>query len=178
MKCILRHGLVYRFNAVTHCEFIHYLLSCLIKIHLPGIISFGIRDLHHPIPLHICEMVKEVLKHKTGLKVYVRLMKPSSFMKSLELLRRSHSHKFLCSNTSFFPPYPLHISFLLEFSQLNFLHVYLRSYPADTVNDAEEVHVTMHERCMRTMQRRCFNAVKPQTSFLKPTHVCPQNEMP
>lgn len=163
-KCILRHGLVYWFNAVTHCKFIHNLLSCLIKIHLPGIISFGIGDLHHPIPLHICEMVKEVLKYKTGMKLYAKLLKlPSEFHEQLGIAKKEAlTHISLLS--SLLPsPYPvcifvLWLAFLLACSQLNFsTHI-------------PTILTTQHcEWCRGVLQCSEVRLI----SFLKPTHFCP-----
>lgn len=147
-KCILRHGLVYWFNAVAHCKFIHNLLSCLIKIHLPGIISFGIGDLHHPIPLHICEMVKEVLKDKRGVKLHARLLKlPSEFDGQLGCAGKEALTPILCPPPFFLTPtYYAFLSFDFLFIQHApswiFPHVYLQLYPVnryDTVPQCSEI---------------------------------------
>lgn len=57
-----RHGLVYRFHSITHSKLIHNLLRCLFEVDLPGIVTFSIWDLHHPVVLKIRHIVEEILQ--------------------------------------------------------------------------------------------------------------------
>lgn len=58
----IRHGLVDGLHTITHGKFIDNLLRGLLKVNLPCIIPFGIRDLHHTVVLNICHIVEEVLQ--------------------------------------------------------------------------------------------------------------------
>lgn len=61
----LRHGLVDRLHSVSHSKFVHDLLSRLLKIDFPGIVSFSLRDLHHTAVLLLRSVVEEVLQTQT-----------------------------------------------------------------------------------------------------------------
>lgn len=56
-----RHGLVNGLDTIAHGKLIHDLLGCLIIVHLPGIITLGVWNLHDPIVLHVCHEVEQVL---------------------------------------------------------------------------------------------------------------------
>lgn len=58
----VRHGLVDGLHPVTHGELVHNLLGGLLKVHLPGVVAFGVRDLHHTVVLDISDVVEEVLR--------------------------------------------------------------------------------------------------------------------
>lgn len=58
----IRHGLVDGLHSVTHGKLIYNLLGSLLKVDLPCIIPFGIRDLHHTVVLDIRHIVEEVLQ--------------------------------------------------------------------------------------------------------------------
>lgn len=58
----VRHGLVDGLHSITHSKLIYNLLRSLLKVHLPCIIPFGVRDLHHTCVLDICHIVEEVLQ--------------------------------------------------------------------------------------------------------------------
>lgn len=58
----VRHGLVDGLHPVTHGELIHNLLRGLLKVHLPGVVAFGVRDLHHAVVLDVGDVVEEVLR--------------------------------------------------------------------------------------------------------------------
>ena len=59
-----RHGLIDGFHTVAHGELIHYLLGGLLKVHLPGIVTFGVGDLHHSVVLDVCHIVEQVLQRQ------------------------------------------------------------------------------------------------------------------
>lgn len=46
-----RHGLVDGFHPIAHGKLIHDLLCRLIKVNLPGVVPFGVGDLHHAVVL-------------------------------------------------------------------------------------------------------------------------------
>lgn len=58
----IRHGLVDGLHSVAHGKLIYNLLGSLLKVDLPCIIPFGIRDLHHTVVLDIRHIVEEVLQ--------------------------------------------------------------------------------------------------------------------
>lgn len=58
----VRHGLVDGLHPVTHGELVHDLLGGLLKVHLPGVVAFGVGDLHHAVVLDIGDVVEEVLR--------------------------------------------------------------------------------------------------------------------
>lgn len=57
----VRHGLVDGLHPVAHGELVYDLLRRLLEVNLPGIVPFGIRDLHHAVVLDVCHIVEEVL---------------------------------------------------------------------------------------------------------------------
>ncbi len=65
MLC-LRHGLIDRFDSVSHGELVHGLLRRLIVVHFPGVIAFGIRDLHPAAVLLLCGVEEDVLQSIMG----------------------------------------------------------------------------------------------------------------
>lgn len=67
IRCLCsRHGLVDRFHSISHGELVHDLLRRLLIVHFPGVIAFGIGDLHHTAVLLFCGVVEDVLERKTG----------------------------------------------------------------------------------------------------------------
>lgn len=79
IRCLCsRHGLVDRFHSISHGELVHDLLRRLLIVHFPGVIAFGIGDLHHAAVLLFCGVVEDVLQRKTGrelrhfLKIYFK----------------------------------------------------------------------------------------------------------
>lgn len=58
----IRHGLVDGLHSVSHSKLIHYLLSCLFKINLPGIVPFSIRDFNYTSILLLSGVLEQVLK--------------------------------------------------------------------------------------------------------------------
>lgn len=67
IRCLCsRHGLVDRFHSISHGELVHDLLRRLLIVHFPGVIAFGIGDLHHATVLLFCGVVEDVLQRKTG----------------------------------------------------------------------------------------------------------------
>lgn len=58
----LRHGLIDGLHSVTHGKLVDNLLRGLLKVDLPRIVPFGVRDLHHTVVLDICHIVEEVLR--------------------------------------------------------------------------------------------------------------------
>lgn len=60
----VRHGLVDRLHPVTHGELVHDLLRGLFEVHLPGVVAFGVGDLHHAVVLDIGDVVEKVLRER------------------------------------------------------------------------------------------------------------------
>lgn len=58
----VRHGLVDGLHPITHGELVHNLLGGLFEVHLPGVVSFGVGDLHHAVVLDVGDVVEEVLR--------------------------------------------------------------------------------------------------------------------
>ncbi len=64
----LRHGLIDGFYSVAHGKFVYNILSNLIKVDLPGIISSCRGQLHHSLSFNVCHKVKKILQKKRGRK--------------------------------------------------------------------------------------------------------------
>lgn len=56
-----RHSLVDGLDSVSHGEFIHYLLSRLLKVHLPGVIAFSVWNFHNAAILLLSGVLKQML---------------------------------------------------------------------------------------------------------------------
>lgn len=86
-----RHSLIDWLHSVAHGKLIHYLLRSLIKVHLPRIIPFSIRNLHNTRALHICDKVEEVLgRGREGERARKRnawVIQPDYDFKELKWLR-------------------------------------------------------------------------------------------
>lgn len=61
-NCNIRHSLVDGLHAITHSKLVYNLLRSLLKVNLPCIVPFSIRDFNHTIILDICHIVEEVLQ--------------------------------------------------------------------------------------------------------------------
>lgn len=58
----IRHCLVDGLHSITHGKLIYNLLGSLLKVNLPCIIPFSIRDLYHTVVLDVRHIVEEVLQ--------------------------------------------------------------------------------------------------------------------
>lgn len=61
--------MIYGFDSVTHSELVHNLLRCLLKIDLPGIVTFSVGDLHHAAILKVCHIMKKILQEKQSKQI-------------------------------------------------------------------------------------------------------------
>lgn len=57
-----RHSLIDGLHSVSHGELIHYLLGHVVKVDLPRLVPFHLRDLHHAAALHLRQVVEQVLR--------------------------------------------------------------------------------------------------------------------
>lgn len=63
----IRHSLIDGLHSVSHGEFIHYLLGDVVKVDLPCILPFHLRDLHHAVVLCLSQVVEQILLMDTRL---------------------------------------------------------------------------------------------------------------
>lgn len=86
--CCVRHGLVDGLDPITHCELVHYFLSHVVKIDLPGVVAASVRDLHRTLTEHVCGVVEEVLRN-----VYIRHV--STILISSDTFKKPSFNAFL-----------------------------------------------------------------------------------
>lgn len=94
----IRHRLVDGLHSVTHGKLIYNLLGGLLKVNLPCIIPFSIRDLYHTIVLDVRHIMEEVLQWG-DMKELWKELKEMGWAFDMSLSCNQSLHTFHCTKT-------------------------------------------------------------------------------